>query len=273
MRPTALAAGGLAVALCAGVLLSVGGCGWGDGSLEPVDQPSLAPAEPGAGGSGGGTGSVARRRTVGVRSPFGAHPGNLLLDGDFEFSAVSGANLPGWMPIRWSSGGIVDLELETGGLCRSGMRCAIAERGVAFLGWGTAARGFGMAASIWAKVPAGRACDVVEPVVTQCWYVTGTQLLPVVAEPDADGWCRYEARLYPQETAACMYVETTLESGELALLDEAVIVPSTGAAPMSANRAPLRPDQRQRIQAALDLARARRPFGRPSDPAQRFNRD
>jgi hypothetical protein len=210
---------------------------------------------------------------VELRNPFGGPAGNLLVDGDFELSATSGGNLPGWLGFRYD-GNRETIRFETGGLCRRGLRCAVLPPNVSFIGWGTAARGRGMTATIWAKPPAGEPCEILHVAITECWYAVGTQLVSAAAEADDSGWCRYEGGFsYAQETAACLYAEAELAYGETVLLDAAELLPITGNAPMSAAAQPLDAELASRVQRALDRARAARPFGTPLPVAPTFNRD
>lgn len=266
MRPLAfrlVPLGLVALGVCAAASVALPGCSLAEyDSVNPVELPT--PTTGSGAASSGGSGPVEPRvRTVGVRNPWGNVPGNLLLDGDFELSAgATGANLPGWWAFRYGSGDS-SIVFETGGLCRHGLSCAVAERGMAFVGWGVAANGTAMLASLWAKVPPERGCEVVQPALILWSNGTGSYLNAVPAEPNADGWCRYEAAVGERDSATLMYIETTLQGDEKALLDDARVVPSSGVTPMSGGVSPQSAAHRTRAKAALDWIRARRPFGRP----------
>jgi len=168
------------------------------------------------------------KRTVMERSPFGGVPGNLLADGDFELSTVqhSGAQL-GWRAYTLDGAGELDTHWETGGLCRSGLRCAIFDPGMLMFGRGTAAATKGNVASVWAKMPIDAKCNAVRPILITCDTFAVDKLLSS-GKKDADGWCHYSAVLPQQDSALCMYIDSTLKAATYALLDAAVIGPDDG---------------------------------------------
>jgi hypothetical protein len=203
-------------------------CGDGE-KLSPLPVPGMD-----AGADGGDTppppapdaGTV--KRAVLDRNPFGGPSGNLLADGDFELSTVphAGAQL-GIRAYTSDGSGAVDLATETGGLCRSGLRCAVVQPATVLLLRGTAANGKGNVASGWVKVPAGSACNVVRPILITCDTFAVGKLLSA-KKPDADGWCHYTATLTEQDQATCVYVDSTLPTGATALLDSFMLGPDDG---------------------------------------------
>lgn len=232
-------------------------------SVDPVEVPGPE-LDGGASGAGGAAAVTPRVRTVETRNPWGNVPGNLLLDGDFELSAGAGnANLPGWQAFRsGSSDGSVDF--ETGGLCRRGLHCAVAERGMALLGWGVAADGSAMTGSLWVQVPEGRGCEIVTAGILR-WSRGNLSYLFAARQPhpDVQRWCHYEQRIPPQREATLLYVEIALQGDERALLDDARLVPADGTAPMSADLRQPTKAQQARAQAAHSWLRSRIRFGGP----------
>ncbi len=197
---------------------------------EPPAPPTVPP--PVTGTPAPAAGPLAR--TVELRNPLGAVPNNLLVDGDFELSAVGAGSQGPWRAFAGSQP--TELPTETGGLCLSGLRCAILEEGVDLLGFGTAPPADKpMRASLWAKVPAGKECDVVDVRLIGCesFGILAT-LKPVDDSPNAAGWCRYEATEPGRDSAVCVYVRNDLEGDEVALLDAATLVPTDGTVPVPA---------------------------------------
>lgn len=244
------------------------GCDWADsGPPNPLELPAATPAV-GAGGSdqpGPGNDAGAPRRSVSMRNPLGGPPGNLLYDGDFELTVGSG-NLTGWSV--WKYGvGTASFALETGGLCRSGTRCAVLESNMEWYGWGAAAPNAPMHASIWAKPPAARPCAAIEPAVVDWATGTGSYLEPTTEQPGEDGWCTYEAGMSRQDTQIIIVVRGSLVLDETALVDAARLVPATGTVPMAAAGRPLEPARQQHIRIMLDYFRSQRPFVPPPEPA------
>jgi hypothetical protein len=240
-----------------------------NGACEASEQTGLEPVPvdvttltPGGGGSPPTPPPDAgpRIRTVAVRNPLGGSPGNLLVDGDFEFSISRGWGQFAW--VSWSSSGDQALKAETGGLCRTGLRCLVLDPHVALWGQGAAADGVPMVASVWVKVPAESPCSAVTPMAANCnGYAVGG-IPPVSETPAEDGWCAYRVQLDQSSEAVCMYVESTMWTGQQALIDSARIEPATGTVPRSAPRPRAVSDAaRQRVRTLAEWVRKRRRFG------------
>ncbi len=232
-----------------------------------AEELNPVPVEGASSSSGGGgvPNPPAYTRQVTRRSPFGGRVGNLMVDGDFEHSIVregSSAQL-GWLAIN-GVGMQTYLRGETGGLCRTGLRCAILPSGHSFWGKGTSAEGTGMIAEVWAKPPAQSLCSVVSPAMFYCNVQGGAQisLPPSSEEPDGDGWCQYRAALAAPSSRLCMWIDGLLPTGKFALVDAATLLPDDGTAPVRAP-GPMPPERRQRIAATARWVRDRLPFGQP----------
>ena len=265
-RSVAIAA--LAPAACA---LGSAGCDWGDeGPPNPVPVTAPEPStSTNQSSSGGGllpaAGTV--KRTVSLRNPFGGPPGNLMVDGDFELSTLydwQSAQL-GWY--AFDSQGQTYLRAETGGLCRTGVRCGIFEAQGVLFGKGVAAPDSAMVASIWAKVPVARTCLVIRPMMIPCNFSStlGTKLIADAVDP-GNGWCHYQAVVSQRDQAICMYIENDMFLPEVAIVDSATLVPATGTVPVDPPQA-LPQAQQERIAAVVAWERKRRRFGRPERPA------
>ncbi|MFT3774637.1 MAG: hypothetical protein QM820_55505 [Minicystis sp.] len=199
------------------------GCGGGE-TLSPVGTEVMDAGTDAAPPAG------TVKRTVMERSPLGPPVGNHLFDGDFEFSTVphAGAQL-GARAFSGDGSENRDLAMETGGLCRSGLRCAVMEPSTLLLLRGASANGKGNAASAWAKVPEGAVCSVVRPILINCDTFTINKTLgPTTKQAGPDGWCHYAVSISAQDSATCIYVQSTLKEGQTAILDAFTLGPDDG---------------------------------------------
>ncbi|MCA9626589.1 MAG: hypothetical protein KC766_02930 [Myxococcales bacterium] len=201
-------------------------------------------------------------RTLEVRNPYGNVQAvdNLLIDGDFEFSDHQGQY--GWL--SFSSYG---LQLETGGLCRSGSTCGRLTRNRRMLAYAVAAQNQPMALSLWVK-PKNGDCAAVAVYAIGCI----SDDTPVFAEaksaadqPGADGWCELTARMATVDEQPCLYLENA--SDDDVLIDDAVLetAPEARVLPPSARaQSPLPPKvpvaRYSRIRKTAEQARRRRRF-------------
>ena len=195
------------------------------------------------------------KRTIALRNPWGGPAGNLLVDGDPELSTVHAGDQPqsGWWTFTGSGSTRVDLRFETGGLCRTGLRCAVLEPGRMLVGMGVAAREAGMVATLWAKGPAGMQCDdVLSTYVVDFsqWTISG-YLKPTAPDPGSDGWCQYRGSFSEKHTQQCLFVDSKLASGETALVDSARLEPETGTVPPQ-SAVVVSPALAARVRAAVD---------------------
>jgi hypothetical protein len=267
------------------------------GSDERVDPVDAAAGSTGTSSSSGGTSTGTSSggggepepgpavRSVFVRNPIGSPADNLFADGDFELSIVpeqSAGGQWGWRAFS-TTGGEAALLAETGGLCRTGLRCGrLGKRRILF-GQGTAAPNLQPhSASLWVKavdpatVDAEKPCELIgQAVVVHCDNFAVVSSLRPSDAPDKDGWCSYSDDFTGSRDALCLYVE--LEEREV-LLDSATLLPAQNdVAPRSAPL--LGADTRARMQTVRATIRARMPLssdslpfdaeGRPTDPRKR----
>jgi hypothetical protein len=169
---------------------------------------------------------------VETRRPWGGPPGNLLVDGDFEHSLSfeQRTQQTGWL--AFDAAGPVPMRGETGGLCKSGLQCALVPPEQLFVARGVAADGVSMVASLWARPPAGSGCAAVRAYLVGCTFTgAGSDLLAERAEPDESGWCLYRTTVRARSDGACLVVDNTATAGE-ALIDAATVFPTDGSAPL-----------------------------------------
>jgi hypothetical protein len=248
------------------------------GGAAPTSEPKPPPAP--------------AKRTVSTRNPWGGPPSNLLVDGDFEFSiGLQGSSQQtGWRAFT-SNVGLSYLYATTGGLCRTGLRCAVMRADQFYFGRGASANGVGMRAELWAKVPEGRDCETVSQIYFDCFFENNA-IFAITSEsllPDESGWCRYRGVIPEQTLAMCSQVQNTLVDAEVAILDSATLIPNdgtvvlpappaphAGAAPLrtpsadadwpTARQTTLPPDRARDMRAMLKRLRDQTPFG-PDKPA------
>lgn len=174
----------LSRSLVCGLALAATACGKNEAAPAPSDTSD-------AGVDAEAPGPQEVVRTVETRSPFGNLdvPDNLLLDGDFEFTGRNG-QMP-WLTFGGAGQGT--LNFATGGLCRSGIRCAALAAGSEMIGWMASPKTGGMNVSLWAKPPSGSCTDLRVFVTDIEGEADGDTLPPESTKADASGWCHYVA--------------------------------------------------------------------------------
>jgi len=222
----------------------------GDAAAEAASKPETGP----------------RKREVLYRSPFGNlnATGNLLFDGDFEWS---GGGSGAWVGAS-ATEGQVEVPLETGGLCRSGLRCAALDKSFDLLGYGTRASHAAVDISFWAHVP-DTACSVVSGyVISIMTYAILLTVKPEADAPGAGGWCRYHAVLPQklQEGIGLYLSAEKLDAGKRVLIDDVVAVAADGLSPLSLAAEAVPDSTRKRIEDRLDIIRRNRWLGARPEP-------
>jgi hypothetical protein len=254
------------------VVATIGGCSTEE-RLAPVDRPT---GSAGTGAGGAEPEPEPAVRQVLVRNPIGLPIDNLMADGDFELSIVSEGEAGGqygWIALA-PSGAPTPLLAETGGLCRSGLRCGRLEARRLLFGRGTAApHEVPHKASLWIKPTAWapgpppeltEPCrDLAEAYVLHCDSFDVVATLRPAALPSADGWCELRAEVPGSKRALCMYVELGAEE---ALVDAATLLaaPQLASGPLPAPIRPAAPTT-ERMRIVREALRARMPLG-PSKP-------
>lgn len=247
-----------------------GGCS-GDEQVAPVVDESgsgggaVSASSSAASTSTSSTGAGTPVRDVFVRNPFGEQEGNLLSDGDFEMSITSNPGQQGWN--FYGFNGSDTLIGETGGLCRSGLRCGVFPKGGALLARATAAPDMApMVGEIWVKPLDGSSCGGVAVYVVGCddFDVRG-QFGGLVPQLEEDGWCALRGAAAGSATAVCMYLENdgtamlidaaSLREGEPDASNRVAVLPVPAAtrARMNAVRDHLRTLPISTLRRALDL--------------------
>lgn len=222
----------------------------GDAAAEAASMPEAGP----------------HKRDVLYRSPFGnlKATGNLLFDGDFEWS---GSGSGAWVGAS-ATEGQVEVPLETGGLCRSGLRCVTLDSSFDMLGYGTRASHAGVDVSFWAKVPDSDCAVVSGYVISIMNYTILLTLKRDADAPGADGWCRFHGVLSPklQEGIGVYITAEKLADGKKVLIDDVVAVAADGLSPLSLKVDPVPEGTRKRMERGLDIIRRNRWFGTRPEP-------
>jgi hypothetical protein len=205
------------------------------------------------------------KRTISLRNPLGGPAGNLFADGDFELSALpeGQSGQYGWRAFNDTGTAELSIKVETGGLCRTGLRCAVLEPATILFARGAAAAGGnGHVASLWIKMAPGDACDAARVLLVFCDTFGILKKLSSEDEPNADGWCEYGGVLPPKDSSVCLYLESHLSAP--GLLDSAVLGPDDGTvSPHSGVIWPPPPDTSARMMAVREIIRRRMRFGPP----------
>jgi hypothetical protein len=206
-------------------------------------------------------------RSVTMRSPFGSSPRNLLADGDFEWSVSGGTGSQfAWLTFS-STGTPLVSRIETGGLCKSGLRCAVIDKNSVMLLRGASAPDLhAMNASIAIRPPAGGSCASVRAIALPCDTLSAPQhLLSTPLEGSADGWCTLAAVLPGSSSSTCIYVDALALPDQATALVDAATLFDTGSADAPAAAAIFQPEPalEARLARLREMIRGRMPVGRP----------
>jgi hypothetical protein len=252
-----------------------------DEIIDPYTTPTSTTTVPSGEPTGGAPPQPGPKvRDVYQRNPFGVPLDNLLADGDFELSITrQGTGQYGWRLIH--NGDLAPMPAETGGICKSGLRCGRIDSNDILYATGTTAPGEAEHhASIWLKAleepPDPKApCELADVFIFRCGANDVIESLEPAPLPDQDGWCQYQADVESSKVAICMYVD--VGSSDV-LVDNAVLVaaPSKSKSPPPPSPAPpkvkMRPGGAERFAAVIDLIRRTRRFGSGPDTPAPFER-
>ncbi len=168
--------------------------------------------EAGSGGEAGGP----TIRTIITRDPYENvdSPGNLLLDGGFEFS--------GSLSYAWNSVSYDSLAFGHGVTCRSGVRCAVLDPGVGMYGVLVSPRSGIMYVTLHTRTES-QSCDGLSLYVLDAndQQGGGAYVTKQSSELGADGWCVWKgAAPAVPDTFPVLYVEA---SGERVVIDDVLV--------------------------------------------------
>lgn len=256
----------LAVLVSSLALVSLG-CN--DETLSPLSGGSSSgDASSGSGSSSSGMETPIRE--VFTRNPWGMPANNLLVDGDFEFSITPYEGQYGWLLISEASGATLPLNTETGGICRSGLKCGVATKGAILFGRGTSAPELApMRGTLFAKpseppaegADAVKHCkDAIEAYAIDCDSFDIIKKFQSVGAPAADGWCEYGVDVPGRRGAVCIYASIAKAS----LMDACTLLPSPEPSPSPVPFSLTTGTESMKRIGAMIKSRMR--FGRPPEP-------
>ena len=133
---------------------------------------------------------AAGRRTVGHRNPFGDafQSDNLMVDGDFELTGrTDQAPWTSYDPNQ----GPTTLNYDTGGHCRSGIRCATLAQPNVLVGYMASPLEGKMEVKLYAKVSSQKCADLQVFAVDFETGLEDKSVNPTSQAPAEDGWCLY----------------------------------------------------------------------------------
>lgn len=199
-------------------------------------------------------------RTVGYRNPLGNTRvvDNLMVDGDFELTGRTG-QMP-WQ--AFDKNGQATLSYDTGGRCRSGVRCGSITKGQNLVGYFAVPETGSVAVTIYGKPDTGKCTDLRAYVYDLTGTASSSSLVQTMPTPDATGWCTYSgvakglARLEP-----VIYLD---DVGGRVLVDEAVALPVSGKLMLDAVIPPPMDGATQvRARDIAEWIHRNRPYGMP----------
>lgn len=205
---------------------------------------------------------AAPRRQAFHRNPFGDafQSDNLMVDGDFE---LTGRNDQAPWLVFDPSKGQQTLDYDTGGHCRSGVRCATLAPPDALIGSFASPVELKMLVKLYAKLTSQHCKDLSILVMNIQSGDIDKSVNMVATAPAADGWCVYEGTADNLAyKAPVLYISTTNDA--TATIDEVSVLP-LGETPVHGAPPPLGEVDaatRARASAAAAWIRGHRNYGR-----------
>lgn len=206
---------------------------------------------------------AAATRTVGYRSPFGDafQSDNLMVDGDFELTGRTDQ-----APWTVYDNGQQTLNYETGGHCRSGVRCAIIGPNDALIGYMASPATDDAEIRAYAKPDSGRCADMQ---IYEFDFVTNSTAgtaQPTTTSPGDDGWCFYTGKasnLAYEQPGLYIQIASNAQSKTL-IVDQVSVLPASQV-PVHGVMPPFvapSAEVRARIENASTYLRTHRKYGR-----------
>jgi hypothetical protein len=249
--------------------------------LSPVGDSTSTSTTGSAGtggdGAGGTTDPGPKVREVFYRNTVGSPADNLLADGDFELSIVSSpGGQYGWLGFE-ENGNPVNIGAETGGLCKSGLRCGRVPGDSILFARGTAAPGeVEHRASIWLKPvsegpdPAGnKPCELADVRALACDSFDQLERLDPAPAPTADGWCEISGPVPASRKAICLYV--IVDQYDV-IADAATLLPAPAQASVRPPPPELSPRERGRLAIVREHIRSRMMMGKDAVPFDPYDK-
>jgi hypothetical protein len=202
-------------------------------------------------------------RTAFHRNPFGEafQADNLFVDGDFELTGRS--DQAPWIAINQTQ---ITLNYDTGGRCRSGVRCGVIGVGDALVGNMATPKTDDLTISVYVKPETQRCADADVLTIDLGQNSQGATITSLTTAPDVDGWCHFSgktANMAYEEPALYVTIAQAAKSTTLHV-DEATALPASEV-PVHGIFPPMIPPDAKvlaRANAAAAWIRAHRKFGR-----------
>ncbi|HEY1959568.1 MAG TPA: hypothetical protein VGH28_28355 [Polyangiaceae bacterium] len=227
-----------------------------------ADQTSAQPTPPLV-LDAGNPAPAAPRRMAFHRSPFGdaLQADNLMIDGDFELTGRT--DQAPWITFDPTQGQVT-LDYDTGGHCRSGIRCAVLAAPDVLVGYMGSPMLTNIHVRAYAKVSTGKCSDVDIFAIDLEDNTTGKSVTAPSKTPGPDGWCVYDGDVDddPLQQPA-LYVQPAAKAS--VTLDDVTALP-IGEAPVHGITPP--PSEmdvatKARMKTTIAWLRAHRKYGRP----------
>jgi hypothetical protein len=248
--------GGLSALALVALASSIGCGGTGDpaapGWAPASATPQLVPPPP--------------KRTVEQRNPFGntSSEANLMADGDFELTGRQD-QMP-WL--AFDGNGQKTLDFETGGRCRSGVRCVSMSKGDEMIGWLASPHDGGIDVSLWAKPKSNVCTDLEVHVLDLETQSDGATIAASAPGVDLSGWCHFTGTAPSlANRSAVVYVAVKGGVNTTILVDDVFAKPGvlTTKTRAFAIGKPLDPSQSARLQHMSGWLKTHRRFGLPPE--------
>ncbi|MFO0673221.1 MAG: hypothetical protein U0235_26995 [Polyangiaceae bacterium] len=208
--------------------------------------------------------AVSPKRTVEVRNPFGntETASNLMADGDFELTGRF--DQQPWL--AFGNSGQSVLNFETGGKCRSGVRCLVLKPGDAVLGWFATPKEGKVSISFWAR-PIGGTCKDLTVQVMDIDEALGTGNTTVdvpAPKAESDGQCHFTSTVSSYAGGAPALWLHVQDSSKVTgmIVDDVVALPvAPNAAQLMSFQPAVRAVPQPRLLSAAAWWRTHRRFG------------
>lgn len=189
------------------------------------DSPSAIQPLPAVTTEAGVPTPAAARRTVGHRNPFGdaLQSDNLMADGDFELTGRSG-QAP-WTVYNNQNQGT--LNYDTGGHCRSGIRCGVIGVGDQLVGVIASPPNMDFIVRLYVLPDSGR-CSDVDVLLVDLNSGSEAGSVPPPSAPGPDGWCLFEGSIgnMAYESPRVFVSLSMTAKSKTARIDDATALPS-----------------------------------------------
>lgn len=206
-------------------------------------------------------------RTVGHRNPFGdvLQIDNLMADGDFELTGRN--DQAPW--IVFDSTGQITLNYDTGGHCRSGVRCATVASGQSLVGYMASPPQSDFVVRAYVKPDTNNCADTRVLTIDLTQQGQDSTIEVTSQGPDENGWCLFMgtatnlAFLQPM-----IYVEIASQKSKQITVDQVSVLPvgESPVHPITIPRTAPPAETLKRVAFVTDWIRRHRIVGRPSRP-------